>query len=627
MRRKIRNLTLCLAAFSIAVAGVVVSGPVEPVQASTFSAETTEVSEPTAPEVSAPDPAIVADVGADSTASNGDPFGAQVVAPDTSARSAARAAPLNFDAGNIISDENFYNGSALTQAGVQAFLDGRKPSACLSTTVKCLESYTTTSFDRPANALCQSYEGVANERASSIIAKVGQACGISQKVLLVLLQKEQSLVGLRNPQPATYDAATGFGCPDGQACNPAEAGFFNQVYYAAFGFKNYGTANFANRYPVGATSNILFNSKAEKLELCGSAPVTVSNNATHALYVYTPYQPNAAALADLYGPGDGCSEYGNRNFYTMYLGWFGDPKSTHPLTTSRVAGADRFVTSVELSKSLYSGPVPVVYITTGAAFPDALSAAPAAAAQGGPLLLTYPGEIPASVWSELIRLQPAKIVVVGGDAAVSPGVVQRLRGIQTNVQVLAGADRFETSRLIAQYAFPGVRAAYLATGSSFPDALSAGSAAGSRRIPVVLVNSNVPTVDQATANLLTGMNDIAVVGGPAAVPTSLTNSLAPLSPNGIRRIAGDDRFLTSVAINNDAFPKASTAYLATGVSFPDALAGAAAAGATTSPLYVSHTDCVPSSVKSSIIAKGASNVVLLGGPVALSQNVANLVTC
>jgi putative cell wall-binding protein len=613
MRRKFRNTTLFIAAFSIAVAGVVVSGPVEPAQASSISGPATEVTSPD----------IVGDTGADSSVSDQDADGAAIVAPDSSARSSARAASLDFTAGNIITDANFYNGSALTAAGVQSFLTGRNPGACLTT---CLENYTATTPNWPANALCSSYQGVANERASSIIAKVGSACGISPKVLLVLLQKEQSLVGSRSPSPAAYAAATGFGCPDNSTgCNPDKAGFFNQVYNAAYQFRNYGTASWANRYPVGKTTNILYNPNAD----CGSAPVTVSNKATQALYIYTPYQPNAAALANPYGEGDGCSAYGNRNFFTIYSGWFGDPRTpVQPtLTTSRVEGADRFVTSVELSKKTFPRTASVAYITTGASFPDALSAAPAAAVEGGPLLLTYPGELPNSVRQELLRLKPSKIVVVGGDAAVSPAVVQDLRGIQSNVKVLAGVDRFETSRMIAQEAFGGAKGAYLATGSSFPDALSAGAAAGSRKVPVVLVNSNVPTVDQATANLLRGMTDIRVVGGPAAIPDSLVSSLSSLSTQPIRRLAGADRFLTSVAINDNAFPSSKTAYLATGVSFPDALAGAAAAGFTKSPLYVSFTDCVPLAVKSSIIAKGATTVVLLGGQAALSQNVAKLGTC
>ena len=622
MRRKFRNSVLFMAALSIVVSGVVVSGPVASAQASSFFTQASETSE-----VTAPDPAVVGDVGADSSKSDNDADGADAVAPDSAGRSAARSAPLYFNAGNIINDENFYNGSALTAAGVQAFLDGRNPDPCKTT---CLENYTTSSSDWPANALCSSYQGVANERASSIIAKVGLACGISPKVLLVLLQKEQGLVTSRNPSDAAYAAATGFGCPDtGAGCNPAKAGFFNQVYNAALQYRNYGTAAWANVYPVGRATNILYNPN----KACGTSPVTIANKATQALYIYTPYQPNAAALSNPYGTGDDCSAYGNRNFLTIYTGWFGDPRASQSLSTSRVEGADRFVTSVALSQSTYPNTAPVVYIASGAAFPDALSAAPAAAAQGGPLLLTYPGEIPASVADELRRLKPAKIVVVGGNAAVSPTVVQQLReiqeyvGVPNNVHVLAGADRFETSRMIAQYAFPGVRAAYLATGSSFPDALSAGAAAGSRRVPVVLVNSNNAYVDQPTAELLWAMDDIAVVGGPAAIPASFVSSLSSLSSNPIRRLAGDDRFLTSVAINDDAFPASTTAYLATGVSFPDALAGAAAAGVTKSPLYVSFTGCVPAAVKSSIIAKGASTVVLLGGEVALSQNVKSLGTC
>lgn len=60
---------------------------------------------------------------------------------------------------------------------------------------------------------------------------------------------------------------------------------------------------------------------------CGGASVTIASAATAALYYYTPYQPNAAALANLYGTGDSCSSYGNRNFWRMYSDWFGDPAS------------------------------------------------------------------------------------------------------------------------------------------------------------------------------------------------------------------------------------------------------------------------------------------------------------
>jgi hypothetical protein len=66
-------------------------------------------------------------------------------------------------------------------------------------------------------------------------------------------------------------------------------------------------------------ANIQYNPNAG----CGSGTVYIQNQATAGLYNYTPYQPNPAALNNLYGTGDGCSAYGNRNFWRMFNDWFG----------------------------------------------------------------------------------------------------------------------------------------------------------------------------------------------------------------------------------------------------------------------------------------------------------------
>ena len=68
-------------------------------------------------------------------------------------------------------------------------------------------------------------------------------------------------------------------------------------------------------------NNILYSPNAA----CGTKSVNIRNNATRVLYIYTPYTPNAAALANLYGLGDSCSAYGNRNFWDYYSDWFGSP--------------------------------------------------------------------------------------------------------------------------------------------------------------------------------------------------------------------------------------------------------------------------------------------------------------
>ena len=66
---------------------------------------------------------------------------------------------------------------------------------------------------------------------------------------------------------------------------------------------------------------------------CGAKTITIANKATASLYYYTPYQPNAAALAAGWGIGDCCSAYGNRNFFLYFTTWFG---STHDTVTGAI---------------------------------------------------------------------------------------------------------------------------------------------------------------------------------------------------------------------------------------------------------------------------------------------------
>src|SRR5207253_1333233 len=74
-------------------------------------------------------------------------------------------------------------------------------------------------------------------------------------------------------------------------------------------------------YSIGNNSFVGYNPNSG----CGGTNITMSNQATAGLYNYTPYQPNQAALNNLYGTGDSCSAYGNRNFWRMYWDWFGNP--------------------------------------------------------------------------------------------------------------------------------------------------------------------------------------------------------------------------------------------------------------------------------------------------------------
>jgi hypothetical protein len=248
--------------------------------------------------------------------------------PVQSASAVANAA--GFRPGYIVSDATFYQGDALDANSVQAFLNEKVPT-CRAGYV-CLKDFRQNTTNRAADAMCSAYQGASGESAAQIIAKVGQACGISQKAILTLLQKEQGLVNDSWPSDRQYRSAMGYGCPDTADCDTEYYGFFQQVYKGASQLKRYGNpagsgSNFS-RYPVGRTSAVQYNPNAA----CGSGQVLIENKATAALYYYTPYQPNTAALTNLYGIGDNCSAYGNRNFWRIFSDWFGSPTGgTNPV--------------------------------------------------------------------------------------------------------------------------------------------------------------------------------------------------------------------------------------------------------------------------------------------------------
>jgi len=231
----------------------------------------------------------------------------------------ANDSPTPFDPGLIVSDYNFFNPDAMDEAEIQGFLEDR---ACVRTDASpCAWEYRETTTDQPAQQTghCTGYVGAGQETASRIIAKVAAACTVSPRVLLVLLQKEQSL--LTRPTESGYLRATGYACPDTADCDAEYFGFFNQVYNAAWQFRQY-TQEPDRAYQRGAV-DVGFNPDAE----CGASTVNIRNQATANLYNYTPYQPNQAALANPGQEGDGCSTYGNLNFWAFYEQWFGASES------------------------------------------------------------------------------------------------------------------------------------------------------------------------------------------------------------------------------------------------------------------------------------------------------------
>ncbi len=258
----------------------------------------------------------------------------------------------SFNPGRIIDDAIFFNPASMTKQDIQAFLasknptcdvNGTKPISAGSSTTRaqwaaqngkplppytCLKDFTQSVPARGPDSYCSGSITAGTKTSAEIIKEVAEACSINPQVLIILLQKEQSLITDEWPWPRQFEAATGYSCPDTAPCDPEFAGFFNQVYYGARQYQRYAKSSSSFNYRPARSSYVLYNPNAS----CGGTTVYIQNQATAGLYNYTPYQPNSAALSNLYGTGDGCSAYGNRNFWRMFNDWFGTTVGDRPIT-------------------------------------------------------------------------------------------------------------------------------------------------------------------------------------------------------------------------------------------------------------------------------------------------------
>ncbi len=266
----------------------------------------------------------------------------------------------------------------------------------------------------------------------------------------------------------------------------------------------------------------------------------------------------------------------------------------------RIAGSNRYATAAAVSKTRFSS-ASTAYLATGLNFPDALAAGPVAAANGAPILLVRTGSVPSETLSELDRLTPASIVILGGVGAVSLDVENalELRYPESSISRIAGSNRYETAALISRSHFePEPATAYVAVGSNFPDALAGGAAAAIRDAPVLLTDIDSLTASTALELSRLRPGEIVILGGTGVVSSRIEAELASFTDGPVRRLAGSNRFSTAAVIALDTFPgSANTISIATGLDFPDALASTPAAAG---PLLLVSDHTIHSATASAI---------------------------
>lgn len=294
-----------------------------------------------------------------------------------------------------------------------------------------------------------------------------------------------------------------------------------------------------------------------------------------------------------------------------------DLRRPDPLT--RVAGEDRVRTAVAVSHDRFAdvGGLAVfrdralaAVVTRSDAYPDALVAAPLAASRRGPILLTDSHELSAPTAAELVRILPAgsDVYLVGGMDSLSPEVEAALVRLGFDTVRLAGDDRYETARIVAE-ALPNATEAWLADGENFPDALVAGGAAA-RRVSLpelccdVVLLTRGSELPAATAAILDRYPTRFAVGGNAAA-----------ADRGARAFVGADRYATALLVADSVGYQPS---IVTGENWPDGLAVGARGGAM---LLVPTAGPLPDRVADFLGGVGA--VTVYGGDASVSAQMAS----
>ena len=279
-----------------------------------------------------------------------------------------------------------------------------------------------------------------------------------------------------------------------------------------------------------------------------------------------------------------------------------------PKATTRVAGADRVNTAVEVSKKYYKSAETVI-IANSEKFADSLSASALSKALKAPILLVQKDQLDSVVAQEIKRLGAKNVVVIGGEQSVDKAKNSLSK---YNVQTIAGSDRYETSAKIAQEIIKrtGTTQAVIASGETFADALTVAPLANKNNMPILLVQPN--NIPKATQEVLKQIKNAIIVGGEKTISNQVANKL----PNPTR-IAGANRYETAKKIYEYGFKDRSEVNIANGTNFADSLV----IGSIDCPILLAESNEIPEATKQAIKDSKFEKVNVFGGENSIGESV------
>ena len=277
-------------------------------------------------------------------------------------------------------------------------------------------------------------------------------------------------------------------------------------------------------------------------------------------------------------------------------------------TTTRVAGADRIQTSVEISKKYYKSAETVI-VANYEQFADSLLASALSKQLKAPILLVKKDQLDSVVAQEIKRLGAKNVIVIGGEKSIDK---TKDSLSQYNLRTIAGANRYETSAKIAQeiIKLTGTKKAVIASGEVFADALTVAPLANKNNMPILLVQPN--NIPKATQEVLKQIEEVIIVGGEKTISKEVENKL----PNPTR-IAGANRYETAKKIYEYGFKDRSEVNIANGTVPADSLV----IGSIDCPILLAEANEIPEATKQAFKESKFEKVNVFGGENSIGESV------
>lgn len=289
----------------------------------------------------------------------------------------------------------------------------------------------------------------------------------------------------------------------------------------------------------------------------------------------------------------------------------------------RLGGSNRYSTAIRIAENGWTSADTVV-LANATTFADALAGVPLATLLDAPILLTQKDRIDNDTLEAIKNLGVENVYILGGTGAISKTVENKLKGYQ--ITRIAGSTRYETSIEIAKEMEKllgyDVMRFFVVSANNYPDALSVSSVAGIMECPIIYAPES-GTIDSNTAAYIGSAyrEKAMIIGGPYVIGDSVRNSIVQAGADSYERIYGSDRYETCAKVYEryGFMFDFSTVSVATGASFPDALAGGVFAAKKWIPLILIDNKNTQAPIRDLIRTYNPETVYAFGGQSVVSE--------